>query len=132
MKTKILKKLRKEAKEEVYLSTSLYRSELGKFTIIHKVIDDAPFGLTISFYDPVLDMFGQEEVARYNTVKEALPDLAKARRYYILNALHSEYRKFSKGKQKRQEIESNGMSKMLRKILLSCIGRRLLALFGGD
>lgn len=105
MKTKILKKLRKEAKEEVYLSQSLYRSEHGKITIIHKVIEDAPFGLTISFYDPVLDMFVQDEVARYNTVEEALPDLAKARRYYILNVLHSEYRKFSKGKQKRQEIE---------------------------
>jgi len=104
MKTKILKKLRKEAKEEVYLTQSLYRSEPCKITIIHKIID-APFGLTIAFYDPVLDIFVQDEVARYNTVEEALPDLAKARRYYILNVLHSEYRKFSKGKQKRQEIE---------------------------
>ena len=104
MKTKILNKLRKEAKAEVYLSQSLYRSELGKLTIIHKVID-APFGLTIAFYDPVLDMFVQEEVAHYNTVEEALPDLAKARRYYILNVLHSEHRTFSKGDQKRKESE---------------------------
>jgi hypothetical protein len=104
MKTKILKKLRKEAKEEIYLTQSLYRSEPDKITIIHEVID-APFGLTIAFYDPVLDMFVQDEVAHYNTVEEALPDLAKARRHYILNVLHNEYRKFSKGKQKRQEIE---------------------------
>ena len=104
MKTKILNKLRKEAKAEVYLSQSLYRSELGKLTIIHKVID-TPFGLTIAFYDPVLDMFVQEEVAHYNTVEEALPDLAKARRYYILNVLHSKYRRLSKGKQKRQELD---------------------------
>ena len=104
MKTKLLTRLRKEAKEEVYLTQSLYCSGPGKITIIHKIID-APFGLTIAFYDPVIDMFGQDEVARYNTVEEALPDLAKARRYYILNVLHSEYRKFSKGKQKRQEIE---------------------------
>jgi hypothetical protein len=104
MKTKLLKKLRKEAKEEIYLTQSLYRSGLGKITIIRKVID-APFGLTIYFYDPVLDMFVQDEVAQYNTVEEALPDLAKARRYYILNVLHSEYRKLSKGKQKRKEIE---------------------------
>ena len=104
MKTKLLKKLRKEAKEEVYLTQSLYRSEPGKITIIHKVIDE-PFGLTIVFYDPVLDMFRQGEVARYNTVEEALPDLAKARRYYILNILHTEYRTFSKGYQKRKETE---------------------------
>ena len=104
MKTKILKKLRKEAKEEVYLTQSLYRSEPGKITIIHKIID-APFGLTIAFYDPVLDMFVQDEVARYNTVEEALPDLRKARRRYILDTLHCDYRTFSKGDQKKQEIE---------------------------
>lgn len=104
MKTKLLKKLRKEAKEEVYLTQSLYCSEPGKITIIHNVID-APFGLTVTFYDPVVDMFVQDEVAQYNTVEEALPDLAEARRYYILNILHNEYRKLSKGKQKRQEAE---------------------------
>jgi hypothetical protein len=104
MKTKLLKKLRKEAKEEVYLTQSLYCSGSGQITIIHNVID-APFGLTITFYDPVIDMFVQDEVAQYNTVEEALPDLAKARRYYILNILHSEYRTFSKGDRKRKEKE---------------------------
>ena len=104
MKTKILKKLRKEAKEEVYLTQSHYYSGSGLITIAYNTID-APLGLTTSFYDPALDMFVQDEVAHYNTVEEALPDLAKARRYYILNVLHSEYRELSKGKQKRQEIE---------------------------
>ena len=107
MKSKLLKKLREEAKENVYLSQSQYyseSSESGQITIIHKVID-APFGLTIDFYDPVLDMFVQDVVAHYNTVEEALPDLAKARRYYILNVLHREHRTFSKGDQKRKETE---------------------------
>ena len=104
MKSKLLKQLRKEAKEDVYLTQSIYCSEPGKITIIHKVID-APFGLTIDFYDPVLDMFVQDEVAHYNTIEEALPDLAKARRYYILNVLHREHRTFSKGDQKRKENE---------------------------
>jgi hypothetical protein len=49
MKTKILKKLRKEAKEEVYLTQSLYSSEPGKITIIHKIIIWCIFGLVILF-----------------------------------------------------------------------------------
>ena len=102
MKTKLLTRLRKEAKKYIYLSQ--YYSESCQITIVHEVID-ASFGSTITFYDPVLDMFVQDEAAYYNTVEEALPDLAKARRYYILNVLHSEYRKLSKGKQKRQEAE---------------------------
>ena len=104
MKNKLLKQLRKEAKKNVYLSQSLYCSGPDKIIIIYKTID-APFGLTTYFYNPVLDMFEQDEVAYYNTVEEALPDLAKARRYYILNVLHSEHRTFSKGDQKRKEIE---------------------------
>ena len=104
MKTKILKKLRKEAKEEVYLTQSLYRSEPGKITIIHKVID-TPFGLTTYFYDPDLDIFEQDVVVHYNTIGEALLDLKKARRNYILSILHTEHRTFSKGDQKRKEIE---------------------------
>lgn len=102
MKTKLLKKLRKEAKEYIYLSQ--YYLEPGQITIMHKVID-APFGLTRSFYDPTLDIFEQDPVVHYNTIEEALHDLQRARRYYILNILHSEYRKLSKGDQKRREIE---------------------------
>ena len=104
MKIKLLKQLRKNAKEDVYLSQSHYYSTSGLIAIIRKIID-APFGLITSFYDPALDMFVQDEVVHYSTVEEALPDLQKARRNYILNVLHSEYRELSKGKQKRQEIE---------------------------
>ena len=101
MKSKLLKQLRKEAKENVYLSQSQYyseSSESGQITIIYKTIDvDVPsFGLTIHFYNPNLDIFEQDIVVHYNTVEEALPDLQKARRNYILNVLHREYRKFSK------------------------------------
>ena len=104
MKNKLLKQLRKEAKKNVYLSQSLYCSGPGKITIIHKLID-APFGLTTYFYNPELDIFEQDGGAQYNTVEEALPDLQKARRNYILNTLHTEHRTFSKGDQKRKEIE---------------------------
>lgn len=104
MKNKLLKQLRKEAKKNVYLSQSLYCSGPGKIIIIHKVID-TPFGSTTYFYNPKLDIFEQDEVAHYNTALEALPDLKRARNYYILNILHTEYRTFSKGDQKRQEIE---------------------------
>ena len=96
MKIKILKKLRKEAKERIYLSQ--YYSGPGHITIVYKEIT-APFGLTRSFYNPEFDIFEQ------NTVEEALPDLARARHYYILNILHTEYRTFSKGDQKRKESE---------------------------
>lgn len=102
MKTKLLKKLRKEAKEYIYLSQ--YYSGPGQITIVHKV-DNASFGLTRSFYNPCLDIFEQNVSAHYNTVEEALPDLKRARYYYILNILHSEYRKLSRGEQKRREIE---------------------------
>lgn len=102
MKTKLLKKLRKEAKENIYLSPSY--SEDGKLCIIHK-IHDAPFGLVTTFYNHELDIFCNDIIFHYNSVIEALPDLASARRKYILEILHSEYRTLSKGQQKRQEIE---------------------------
>lgn len=103
MKTKLLTRLRKEAKECVYLSPSY--TEDGKICIIHKIHEDDSWVLTISFYNPELDIFEQNVVVHYNTVEEALPDLRKARRNYILNVLHSDYRTFSKGDQKRQETE---------------------------
>jgi hypothetical protein len=110
MKSKLLKKLRDESKENVYLSQSKYYSESlesGKITIIYKTIDVdfPPFGLTTYFYNPDLDIFEQDMVVHYNTVEEALPDLRKARRRYILDTLHCDYRTFSKGDQKKQEIE---------------------------
>ena len=41
----------------------------------------------------------------YKSIKDALPDLQKARLKYILEILHTEYRTLSKGQQKREEIE---------------------------
>jgi hypothetical protein len=110
MKSKLLKKLRDESKENVYLSQSKYYSESlesGQITIIYKTIDVdfPPFGLTTYFYNPDLDIFEQDMVVHYNTVEEALPDLRKARRRYILDTLHCDYRTYSKGEQKKIEKE---------------------------
>ena len=102
MKNKLLKQLRKKAKEEVYLTH--YYSEDGKLCIIHK-IHDAPFGLTAYFYNKDIDMFCTNTIVAYKSIEEALPDLARARRKYILEILHTEYRTLSKGQQKRKEIE---------------------------
>lgn len=102
MKTKLLKELRKAAKEEVYLTH--YYSEDRKISIILKK-HDAPFGLTTYFYNGDIDMFCTNTIIAYKSVEEALPDLARARRKYILEILHTEYRSCSKGKQKREEIE---------------------------
>lgn len=102
MKNKLLKQLRKKVKEEVYLTH--YYSEDGKLSIILKKCD-APFGLTTYFYNREIDMFCTNTIVAYKSVEEALPDLQKARRKYILEILHTEYRSCSKGQQKRQEIE---------------------------
>ena len=102
MKTKILKKLRKEAKERIYLSQ--YYSGPGHITIVYKEIT-APFGLTTYFYNREIDMFCTGTIISYKTIEEALPDLQKARRRFILDVLHTEYRTYSKGQQKREEIK---------------------------
>jgi hypothetical protein len=102
MKIKLIKKLRKKAKEEVYLTH--YYSENGKLSIILKK-HDAPFGLTTYFYNKDIDMFCTNTIVDYKSVEEALPYLQKARREYILEILHTEYRTLSKGQQKRKEIE---------------------------
>jgi hypothetical protein len=107
MKNKLLKRLRKEAKENVYLSQSLYYSGPDQITIVYNTIDVAvpSHDLITYFYNPELDIFEQDPVVKYNTAVEALQDLQKARRRYILDILHDDYRTFSKGDQKRQEIE---------------------------
>lgn len=102
MKNKFLKQLRKKAKEEVYLTH--YYLEDGKISIILKK-HDAPFGLTTYFYNREIDMFCTNTIVTYKSVEEALPDLARARRKYILEILHTEYRTLSKGQQKREEAE---------------------------
>lgn len=107
MKVKLIKRLRAEAKEEVYLSQALYNSGPGQITIVYNTIDIdvSSYGLTTYFYNPERDIFEQDPVVKYNTAEEALQDLQKARRRYILDVLHCDYRTFSRGDQKRQEIE---------------------------
>lgn len=102
MKVKLIKNLRKKAKEEVYLTH--YYSENEKLSIILKK-HDAPFGLTTYFYNKDIDMFCTNTIVNYKSIEDALPDLQKARRKYILEILHTEYRTLSKGQQKREEIE---------------------------
>lgn len=102
MKSKLLKQLRKEAKEFVYLSH--YYSENGMLSIIYEQVDE-PFGLTTTFYNKEIDMFCTDTIISYKTIEEALPDLARARRRFILDILHTEYRTLSKGQEKRNEIE---------------------------
>ena len=102
MKVKLIKNLRKKAKEEVYFTH--YYSENEKLSIILKK-HDAPFGLTTYFYNKDIDMFCTNTIVNYKSIEDALPDLQKARRKYILEILHTEYRTLSKGQQKREEIE---------------------------
>ena len=97
MKNKLLKQLRKKAKEEVYLTH--YYSEDGKLSIILKRYDAR------YFYNKDIDMFCTNIIVDYNSIEEALPYLQKSRRKYILDILHSEYRTMSKGRQKREEAE---------------------------
>ena len=102
MKNKLLKQLRKEAKEYVHLTH--YYSENGMISIVYKQ-EEAQFGLTTTFYNKDADMFCTDTIIRYKTIEEVLPDLTKARRRFILDVLHEEYRTLSKGQQKRKEIE---------------------------
>jgi hypothetical protein len=102
MKTKLLKKLRKEAKENIYLSPSPTQDDM--ICIIFESIDEQ-FGLTQTFYDGKNDIFRSDTIVNYNSVIDALLALASARRYYILNLLHSKYRAYSKGQEKRNEME---------------------------
>lgn len=97
MKNKLLKQLRKKVKEEVYLTH--YYSEDGKLSIILKRYD------AIYFYNKDIDMFCTNRIVNYNSIEEALPYLQKARRCFILNVLHSDYRTYSKGQEKRNEIK---------------------------
>lgn len=102
MKNKLLKRLRKESKECVHLTH--YYSENGMISIVYKH-EEEPFGIATNFYNKEIDMFCTDTIIEYKTVEEALLDLQKARRCFILNVLHSDYRTYSKGQEKRNEIE---------------------------
>ena len=75
MKVKLLKKFRKQAKEEVYLTH--YYSEDGKISIILKK-HDAPFGLTTYFYNREIDMFCTNPIVAYKSVKADFTSVSDA------------------------------------------------------
>ena len=102
MKNKLLKQLRKEAKEYVHLTH--YYSENGMISIVYKQ-EEKSFNITTNFYNKEIDMFCTDTIIEYKTIEEALLDLQKARRCFILNVLHSDYRTYSKGQEKRNEIK---------------------------
>lgn len=97
MKVKLLKKLRKEAKENVYLSNSYTDNNMLVIVNKHDYYE--------TFYNMQFDFFSAYTIFHYPSVEEALPYLQMARRRYILNILHSKYRRVSKGQEKREEME---------------------------
>lgn len=97
MKTKLLKKLRKQAKEKVYLSNSY--TENNTLVIVNK------HNYYETFYNMKLDFFAAYTIFHYPSIEEALPCLQMARRRYILDILHDKYRRVSKGQEKREEME---------------------------
>lgn len=97
MKVKLLKKLRKEAKENVYLSNSY--TDNNMLVIVNK------HDLYEKFYNMEFDDFSSYTIFHYSSIEEALPYLQMARRRYILNILHSKYRRVSKGEEKREKME---------------------------
>lgn len=97
MKVKLLKKLRKQAKEKIYLSNSY--TENNTLVIVNK------HNYYETFYNMEFDGFAAYTIFHYPSIEEALPYLQMARRRYILDILHSKYRRVSKGQEKREEME---------------------------
>lgn len=109
MKSKLLKQLREEAKENVYLKN--YYSEDGKdiLTIIC-VKEGLNEDIIIKyFYNSELDVFERldktVDTVNYGSVEEALPYLKKARHRYIMDEFRLNYQTYSKGEQKKIEKE---------------------------
>ena len=100
MKVKLLKKLRKEAKKNVYLSNS-YTADSDRLVIV-KIHDSDS---NEKFYNMEFDYFSVSSIFCYNSIEEALPYLQMARRRYILDILRSKYRRLSKGQEKREKME---------------------------
>lgn len=105
MKSKLLKQLREEAKENVYLKN--YYCEDGKdiLTIICVKEGINEDDIIKYFYNSELDVFEKVDTVNYGSVEEALPYLKKARYRYIMDEFRMNYQTHSKGDQKKQEIE---------------------------
>ena len=108
MKSKLLKQLRKEAKENVYLKN--YYSEDGKdiLTIICVKEGINEDYIIKYFYNSELDVFETVGTVKYGavnygSVEEALPYLKKARYRYIMDEFRINYQTYSKGEQKKIE-----------------------------
>ena len=101
MKNKLLKQLRKEAKENVYL-TSYSDSD------IYIIWDDnnPTFGSFRYYYTKSKDMFDTLTPIEFKSVEEALSYLPKARNHYIIEIFRRKYRTYSKREQKHINLES--------------------------
>lgn len=96
MKNKLLKQLRKEAKENVYL---ISYSENSDFHIIWD--KDLRY-----YYKESMDIFDPLMPIGYKSIEEALPYLQKARNHYIIEIFRCEYQTYSKREQKQRNLES--------------------------
>jgi hypothetical protein len=97
MKTKLLKQLRDDAKQCVYL-TNRYSSN-NNITIVYEDEYDKTY-----YFNPFSNWFFAffSEKDTFKTVEEALPFLEKARRTFIEKVFREDYQKESKGAQKRR------------------------------
>lgn len=105
MKSKLLKQLREEAKENVYLKN--YYNEDGKdiLTIICVKEGINEDDIIKYFYNSELDVFETVDTVNYCCVEEALPYLEKARYRYIMDEFRINYQTYSKGEQKKIKKE---------------------------
>ena len=102
MKNKLLRQLRKEAKENVYL---ISYSENSDFHIIWDR-NDKPLGFLRYYYKKSIDAFDTRISIGYESIEEALPYLQKARNCYIIEMFRLRYQTYSKGEQKKRNLES--------------------------
>ena len=103
MKNKLLKQLRKEAKKNVYLISYSGDSDF------HIIWDRStePHGLLRYYYTKSMGgIFETMPTIDYKSIEEALPYLHKARNHYIIEIFRLKYRTYSKGEQKKRNLES--------------------------
>lgn len=112
MKSKLLKQLRKEAKENVYLKNYYCNycedgNDIITIICVKEGINEDD--IKKYFYNNELDVFEEVEAVidaiNYGSVEEALPYLKKARYRYIMDEFRMNYQTYSKGEQKKIEKE---------------------------
>lgn len=105
MKSKLLKQLRKEAKENVYLKNYYNEGGIVILTIICVKEGLNEDDIIKYFYNSESDVFETVDTVNYYSVEEALPYLKKARYRYIMDEFRINYQTYSKGEQKKLEKE---------------------------